>query len=165
MLVTWILAWLHVLSAIGWLGGGIMFGFVIAPALARLSPASSGEFMVKVVPRVARFFQASAGLTIVFGFLLLYNLGGMSLLDLSTSYGVDLTVGMGAALAGFLVSEFVTSPILLKAVRLVRESMASPAHQPSPELPRTMRLVSLTSIVTLILLLVAFTGMVGAGFY
>ena len=95
MLTTWILAWLHVVSAICWLGGGIMFAFVVGPALSRLSPASSGEFLVKVVPRVVLFFQVLAGLTILFGVLLLYNMGGFGLLSPSTSYGLDLTARSG----------------------------------------------------------------------
>jgi uncharacterized membrane protein len=71
VLITAVVAWLHIISAIGWLGGGIMFAFVVGPALAKLSPPSSGEFLVKVVPRVVLFFQISAGTTILFGVLLL----------------------------------------------------------------------------------------------
>ncbi len=76
MLITAILAWFHVISAIGWLGGGIMFVFVVGPALAKLSPPSSAEFLVNVAPRVARFFQISAASTILFGALLLVDGNG-----------------------------------------------------------------------------------------
>ncbi|MDA4127237.1 MAG: hypothetical protein OK452_08575, partial [Thaumarchaeota archaeon] len=89
-----ILAWFHVVSAILWLGGGVMFAFVVGPALAKLSPSSSGEFLLNVAPRVARFFQIIAGSTVLFGVLLLYSMGGFDLLSLSTFYGLDITVGL-----------------------------------------------------------------------
>jgi uncharacterized membrane protein len=165
MLYIWILAWLHVLSAIGWLGGGILFGFVVGPALAKLSPGAAGEFMVKVVPRVVRFFQVSAGLTVLFGAMLLYSLGGPGILDPSSFYGVDLRVGIVLALLAFVVSEFVAVPYQLKAVRLVREMVAGGQSQPPAELPRTQKLAQITAILTLVLLLATLICMVGAGFY
>ncbi|MCI4333841.1 MAG: hypothetical protein L3K01_09035 [Thermoplasmata archaeon] len=165
MLGTWILAWGHVISAICWLGGGVVFAFVVGPALGKLSPASSGEFLVKVVPGVVRFFQIFAGLTIVFGALLLYNMGGLSLLSPSTSYGIILSAGVAFALAAFVVAEFIAAPIQMKAVRLVREMLASGAHQSSPELPKTLRLAGLTAVLTAVLLILTSICMVGAGFY
>jgi len=165
MLTSWILAWLHVVSAICWLGGGIMFAFVVGPALARLSPASSGEFLVKVVPRVVMFFQVFAGLTILFGVLLLYNMGGLGLLSPSSSYGLDLTLGATFAIVAFVESEFVAVPIQLRAVRLIREMLAAGGHQPPAEFPRTVRLATITATVTVVLLILASIFMVGAGFY
>jgi len=165
MLSTWILAWLHVLSAICWLGGGIMFAFVVGPALSKLSPASSGEFLVKVVPRVVLFFQLFAGLTILFGVLLLYNLGGLGLLTLSNSYGLDLTIGASFAIVAFVESEFVAVPIQLRAVRMIREMVAAGQHQPPAAFPKTLRLATITATLTVVLLLLALTFMIGAGFY
>lgn len=165
MLTTWILAWLHVISAVCWLGGGVMFGFVVGPALARLSPASSGEFLVKVVPGVVRFFQVFAGLTVVFGGLLLFNMGGLSLLNPSSSYGLDLSIGVTFALIAFVESEFVAVPIQLKAVRLIKEMIAAGKHEPPAEFPKTQRLAVATALLTLVLLLITSVCMVGAGFY
>jgi hypothetical protein len=147
------------------MGGGIMFGFVIAPALARLSPQSSGEFFLKIVPRVARFFQVVPALTLIFGVLLLYNLGGASLLDPSTSYGVDLSAGMGFAILAFLISEIVAVPPLLKTVRIIQGMRDSGAHEPPAELSRTLRIASISAIAAFVLLLVTSVFMVAAGFY
>lgn len=165
MLVTWILAWLHVLFAVSWLGGGIVFAFVVAPALARLSPSGSGEFTVKVLPSVIRFFQATAGLTIVFGLALLFNMGGQSLLSPSNTYGLTLSLGVTFALAAFVVSEFLGAPALLKVVRMARAALTSPTHTPPPEFPRALRWADLTGRSTVLLLLIALVFMVGAGFY
>jgi uncharacterized membrane protein len=165
MLTTWILAWLHVISAICWLGGGIMFAFVVGPALSRLSPSSSGEFLVKVVPRVVVFFQVFAGLTILFGVLLLYNMGGLGLLSPSSSYGLDLTVGAAIAIVAFIESEFVAVPIQLKAIRMIRKMLAAGQHQPPAEFPKTLRMATITATLTVVLLILTSLFMVGAGFY
>ncbi len=165
MLLTWILAWLHVLFAVSWLGGGIVFAFVVVPALKTLSPAGRGEFTVKVLPGVVRFFQATAGLTVVFGLALLFNLGGPHLLALSSSYGVNLTLAVSFALLAFIVSEFVASPALLRVIRMARAALASPTHSPPPEFPKALRWADVTGRATVVLLLITLVFMVGAGFY
>jgi uncharacterized membrane protein len=164
-LVTAILAWLHVFSAIAWLGGGIMFLFIVAPGVAKMPPPASGEFFLRVAPRVARFFQIVAATTVVFGALLLYNLGGLSLLDPSTTYGLELIIGVSFALAAFVVSELVAVPPVYRAVRLIRGMMSSAAHEPPPELPATMRAVEITGFLTLALLILTSMFMIAAGFY
>ncbi|MCI4322119.1 MAG: hypothetical protein L3K18_02285 [Thermoplasmata archaeon] len=162
---TWILAIGHVVSAMCWLGGGIIFVFVVAPALSKLSPASSGEFLVKVVPNVVRFIQVFAGLTILFGFLLLYNLGGTSILSGSSFYSVDLSIGITLALAAFVLAEFVSAPLQMKAVQMIRDMMASGAHQPPAAFPGTLKKASLSAMATAVLLILTSIAMIGAGFY
>ena len=142
-----------------------MFAVVVGPALAKLSPPSSGEFLVKVVPRVVRFFQIVAGTTVLFGVLLLYSLGSLSLLDPSTSYGADLTIGLSLGLLAFLISEFVAVPIQVKAINMIKEMQASGQHQPPAEFPKTLKRASNTATLTVILLIVASVFMVAAGFY
>lgn len=142
-----------------------MFAFVVGPALAKLSPPSSGEFLVKVVPRVVRFFQIFAGTTILFGVLLLFSFGRVPVLDFSTSYGVELTIGLSLGLAAFLISEFVAVPIQLKAINMIKQMQASGQHQPPPEFPKTLKRASNTATLTVVLLILASVFMVAAGFY
>lgn len=165
MLLTAILAWLHIISAISWLGGGIMFGIIIAPTLSKFSPAGSGEFLVRVGPRVARFFQVIAGLTILFGFLLLWNVGGFGLLTPSTTYGLELMTGVTFALLAFVAAEAFAVPPLLRAVRLIRQMQDAGQHQPPAELPKALRASATGATATLILLLLTSAFMVAAGFY
>lgn len=168
MLTTAILAWLHIGSAIAWLGGGIMFGVVVAPALSKLSPGSSGEFFVKVVPRVIRYFQIVAGSTVLFGVLLLYV--GMSNGDFghfapASVWGLSVIIGMAFGFIAFLVSEFVSVPPLKKAIRIITEMQQSDQHQPNPELPKTLKRAALSANTTVILLILALIFMVSAGYY
>jgi hypothetical protein len=144
-----------------------MFGFVIGPALAKLSPSSSGEFLVKVAPRVARFFQIVAGSTILFGVLLLYaqTNGNFAALSPSTSYGLYIPIGLSIGFIAFLTSEFVPVPPILKAIRIIREMQASGQPQPPVELARTLRRATMTAYLTVLFLILTSVFMIAAGFY
>lgn len=145
-----------------------MFGVVVAPALSKLSPGSSGEFFVKVVPRVIRYFQSVAGLTVLFGVLLLYagvSNGDFPAFTSSSTWGLSVMVGLSLGLLAFLVSEFVAVPPLKKAIRIINEMRESGQHQPNPELPKTLRQAALTANTTVILLVLTLVFMVSAGFY
>ncbi len=166
MLVTAILAALHVISAIGWLGGGIIFGLVIAPLVPKMGPASARTFLVTVGPRVALFFQVIAGLTVLFGLLLLYDMNttGQGDFSFSNSWGAFLIVGMSIAFVAFLVSELLAVPALQKLIAVNQKMPADGSVIPA-ELPAAARRASLTALLTLVLLSGAFACMIGAGFY
>jgi uncharacterized membrane protein len=110
-----ILGYGHVLSAIGWLGGGILTTFVIGPNVRNLAPAASLEFNAKILPRIVRFVQAMIGSTFVFGLLLLYFIhdGDFSWLS-STSQGYEILTGIILALATAAVVFSVTFPSFRK---------------------------------------------------
>jgi hypothetical protein len=145
-----------------------MFAVVVGPALAKLSPPSSGEFLVKVVPRVVLFFQISAATTVLFGVLLLYNI--LPTVDFGTMsnlkpYGLEITAGLLIGLVAFLISEFVAVPIQLRAIKMIREMQASGQHQPPAEFPKTLKRAADTATLTVFLLILASVFMVAAGFY
>ncbi len=166
MLLTAVLAALHIVFAMAWLGGGIIFGFVIAPRTAKLSLGSSRQFFVTIGPAIARYFQAVAGLTILFGLLLLYDLdtANPGQLSFGTTWGTALLFGMGTALAAFLISEFVATPALTKVVAVCR-TMPDDAHEPPPELLAAGRTAGRSAFVVIVLLAVTLGFMAAAGFY
>ena len=168
MLITAIIAWFHIASAIMWLGGGILFAFVIGPGLARLSPPSSGEFFVKIVPKVSLFFRIVAATTVLFGALLIYtgiSNGDFPGYSFTTTWGASVTIGLAFGLVAFLNSEFVAQRPLKKAIRLLKEMRMSGKHEPPAELPKTIESAKLTANVTVILLIITSIFMVSAGFY
>lgn len=168
MIITAILAWLHITSAIMWLGGGIFFAFVIGPAIGTLSPPGPGEFFVKVVPRISLFFRIVAGSTVLFGLLLFLvgsRLGSFPAFSLSNAWGISITIGLTFGIIAFLNSEFIAQPPIKKAIQLFRNMQNPESKGPSPELPNTLKNVALTGRITVVLLLAAMTFMVGAGFY
>ena len=146
-----------------------MFGFVIAPYLARLSPPGPAEFFVKIVPRVSMFFRIVAGTTILFGLLLMIagvENGDFPAYNLSNAWTISITVGVIFGLLAFLNSEFVAQPPLKKAMKLFRE-LLDPGHQgpPSPELPGTLKRAAITARITVFLLILAMSFMVAAAYY
>src|SRR2546428_12973562 len=66
-IVITILAYLHIISAMGWLGGAVLFVLAVAPGLRALSPTARLEFLSKVGPRAVRFFIGSSTPPIAFG--------------------------------------------------------------------------------------------------
>lgn len=167
MWLTDLLATFHVLFAMSWLGGGIMFGFIIGPQVARIPPPATREFFVNVGPAVLRFFQVVPTLTIAFGLLLVYNMtgGDWSQLSPATSWGFDVSVGMTFAIAAFVVGEAGAAPALGKVVRLLKSFTPGSGAPPPAELPAAVRNARVTATVSILLLGVTMVFMVGAGFY
>jgi len=145
-----------------------MFALVIAPSLTKLSPPSSGEFFVKVVPRIAIFFRIAAASTILFGLLLIYfgvSNGGLGPYSMSSTWGASITIGFSVGFIAFLNSEFVAVPPIQKAFKLRRKIQSSGQNQPPAEIQKVLRRASLTANITVTLLLVTLVFMVAAGFY
>lgn len=165
-LLTTVLAVLHVFSAIGWLGGGLLFGFVIGPRLAKLSRPASREFVLGVVPGILRFFQVIAGATILFGLLLLYNMtnGDFSQLSYSSVWGRSLLLGMATGLVAFVLSEAVTVRAFQKVVALNGRMLPDGSEVP-PELPPAVGRAQRLALANTVLLVVTLGFMVSAGFY
>jgi hypothetical protein len=165
-LIVTVLALLHIFFAIGWLGGGILFGFVISPALAQLSPPASGEFLKKVVPSVLRFFRIVPSLTILFGLLLLYAYtnGDLSIVSQTSSWGLKIALGMTTGLIALLLAEFLAIPSLQKAIRIVGQVPQPGSKGPPPELLAALNKARISSIAGVLLLILTLAFMVGAAF-
>jgi len=162
-LLTTILAYAHVLSAVSWLGGGILFSFIIGPRLGDLKPPVARDFLVTIVPPVVRFFQAAAGLTVLFGLLLLWVMLGGDYSQFSSTWGMSIIAGMGVAFVALVMSEAVTGPAFMRVARAAGE--ITPDSPPSPSFPALVRRAGLLGLITTLLLLLTLVFMVSAGFY
>ena len=163
MLLTAILAFAHVVSAVSWLGGGILFSFIIGPRLAALKPPVARDFLVTMIPAVVRFFQIVAGLTILFGLLLLGNMLNGDFSQLSTTWGRTISAGMVVAFVAFVLSEAATSPAFMRVARAAAQ--ITPDSPPPPTFPALIRRAGLLGLITTLLLILTLGFMVGAGFY
>jgi uncharacterized membrane protein len=154
----------HVLSAIGWLGGGILTAFVLGPNLRKLTPPAALEFNAKVLPKVVSFIQGAIGSTLVFGLLLVYffNDGDLSWLT-NTTQGYEISAGMALALvtAGFAMG-FVL-PSFKKLATMAKEALDS-GQAPPPDMMKYAKRARLGSITGVVLLLVVLGAMVASGF-
>lgn len=160
-----ILGYGHVLSAMGWLGGGILTTFVLGPNLRKLTPAASLEFNAKVLPRIVRFVQAMIGSTFVFGLLLLYffNDGDLTWLT-STTQGYEISTGMILALTTAAVVWFVTVPSFRKVTEFANRVVQGGEQAPSPEMMKYGKRARMGSLIGILLLLLVLSMMVASGF-
>lgn len=159
-----IFAFGHILSAMAWLGGGILTMFILGPNVRKLSPNAALEFNSKVVPKVARFIGGAIGATFIFGLLLLYSLysGDFSALS-GTSTGMYIEAGVVCGLLAAVVGGAMTFPAFAKIARLSGEALEK-AQPPSPDMAKYAGRARIGALVGTILLLAALAMMVAAGF-
>jgi len=164
-IVTQIAAYGHILSAMGWLGGGMLTAFALGPNVRRMSPPAALEFNAKVLPKLARFVQAAIGLTLLFGLILLYQVasaaGGSSYF--STSQGQEISVGMVLALLTAIIAWAVTFPSFKKVSKAAEAAIANQQPAP-PEMMANAKRAGTGATIGVVLLLITLATMVAAGF-
>jgi hypothetical protein len=122
------LAFLHIVSAIAWLGGVAFFLSAVGPGLRSFSQPASLEYLTKVGPRQVRFFAGAATATVVFGFALLLYAFGLS----PTAWPVSIEGGMALGFVAYLIAVLVTVPSFRKVEKMARQMMANPQGGPPP---------------------------------
>ncbi len=153
--VVTVLAYLHIISAMGWLGGAILFVTTIAPAARKMSPPATLEFLATVVPRVTRFFAMVATSTLIFGLLLVVTI---------PDYASLLQVGILTGLAAYIVA-LLTVRIFSKLTKTAKEMIASKQPRPpSAEFLRRLKNGGLASLTVVLLLVVTLMFMVYSGY-
>lgn len=166
LLIT-VLAIGHVLSAIGWLGGSLLTGFVIAPSLQGLTAPARLEFLAKVNPKIVRYIEGMILGTFLFGLLLLYFVvdGDFSRLSPSTTFGASLSAGISIAVITAIMAFTVGFPSFGKMSSIAEQVLQSGGQPPSPEMMKYAQRARISSMIGALLLLVVVVLMVTAGFY
>jgi uncharacterized membrane protein len=155
--ITVLLFYGHILSAIAWLGSGILTTFVVGPGARSMSPAAGLEFNAKVMPRILRFIQAAIGSTFLFGVLLFFYLG----VDAASSGARVLDGGIVVALVTAALVFSVTVPSFRKVIRMSQERIASGVQgPPPPDMMKYGRRARMGSMAAVALLLVVVLLMV-----
>jgi uncharacterized membrane protein len=155
------LTFLHIVSAMGWLGGVIFFLSAVGPGARAFTPSASLEFLTKVGPKQIRFFAGVATATIAFGLALLFAYFGTDY----SSWPNYIEAGFTFGLIAYLIAILVTIPTLRKAVRIAREVMSGPPGPPPPELPGLLKRANLAAIAVALVLLLALVFMVGSAVF
>lgn len=165
--VLTVLAFGHVLSAVGWLGGSLLTGFVIGPGLQKLSPPSRLEFTDKLIPKILRYVMGMIAGTFFFGLLLLYYMtgGDFSMLSPSTTFGAAMSVGIGIAVITAILAFTVVIPSFYKMASIAEGVLKSGGQPPPPEMMKYARRAKIGSETGSLLLLLVLVMMVAAGFY
>jgi hypothetical protein len=156
------LTFLHIASAVGWLGAVVFFLSVIGPSVRTFTPAASLEFLTKVGPRQLMYFAGVATSTIVFGLALLLAAFGTDY----TTWPRYIEIGFSLGFLAYLVAVLVTIPTLLKAIKIARQIMSNPqAGPPPPELARNLKRGNQAAMAVAIILLLALVFMVSSAVF
>lgn len=123
-----VLAFLHIVSAVAWLGGVVFFLSAVSPGMAAFTPAARLEYLTKIGPKQIRFFAGASTATIIFGLLLLYSFFGSDY----TEWPLSIEIGFGLGLIAYLVAIGVTIPTFRKMEKIAREMLANPQSGPPP---------------------------------
>jgi uncharacterized membrane protein len=152
----------HILGGVVWVGGLTMLVLYIQPSAKTLGPAAGPFVMELLARRKLPIFLLSAGaVTIVAGGFLYWRdwqaVGSLS--DwLDTRFGATLTIGAGAALAGWLVGLFGVKPTVDRMLALAMQ-LASAGGPPPPDQAAALQALQLRSRrLAIIVLVLVVTG-------
>lgn len=140
-LLSAVLVWLHIFSAVGWLDGLLIFRIVVTPQMPKFSAPTRGELVVKLFPKFVTTLVSFAGMTGLFGILLAFAVS----YEESTKFSSILPrIGIGASLGlvVFRLGLFVSLSSIKKMSRILSEMQAktsSSHHQNSPSSRRESR--------------------------
>jgi hypothetical protein len=165
--IVTVLAYGHILSAMGWLGGALLTTFVISPKLQAVTAQTRLEFLAKVMPSMVRFVIGMIIGTFLFGLLLLYTLlgGDMSMMAPSTPFGLAISTGVALAVVAGIVGFAVSVPSFRKIISIADGMLKSGQTPPPPELAKYSKRARAGSLAVAVLLLLTLVMMVAAGFY
>jgi uncharacterized membrane protein len=157
--ITDILAYGHVLSAMGWLGGGIIVTFVVGPNVSSLTPGAGLEFFAKILPKILRFFQVTVVSTLLFGVLLFLQVGN----GMTTTQFDEIAVGVVIAIVTGIIAFAETIPSFRKVSKIANEAIQN-KQPPSPDIAKYGRRARIGSLVGVLLLLCVLGMMIASGF-
>ncbi|HEY4823348.1 MAG TPA: hypothetical protein VIH83_06670 [Candidatus Bathyarchaeia archaeon] len=161
--VNAVLAWLHILAAIGWMGTAMFLVMVLTPSMRRLSPSSRRDLILKLFPRFIRYVTVFATLTLVAGILLAFAYAGSNLESLSptTRWGFMITVGASLALVAYALALGLGLRSARKIVKILN-TQQDPQRTPPPEIMKLQVRMRLTATTVMILLMLSLVFMVAA---
>ncbi|MDG6925706.1 MAG: hypothetical protein JRN09_04050 [Nitrososphaerota archaeon] len=166
MILNTVVVWLHVFGAIGWMGAGMAFAFVIGPSVGLMSPPARTEFFAKVVPKYLRFVEVFSILTIIFGVVsaVVFADGDYSIFSPSTTFGLLISTGAVLGLATIGLAMAVIVPTARKISAISQVLLQNPGPPPAELLVLAKRL-RVSSTLALFVLIVVTMLMVGAATY
>jgi hypothetical protein len=160
-LVLTILAVLHVIFGMNFLGSVFVLNLVIGPMVLLVSPATLVEFFSKFWPAMTRFLHISIGGTALFG-ILLYADGNFS--SVSGTTAILLDAGILIGLLAMIEGEALQIP----AVNGLLKQMPAggPAQQGfTPEQQKAINRVKAGGVAGVLTITLAVIFMVAAAFY
>ena len=161
-----VLLWLHIVSAIGWLGATMVFAMLIGPTLPTLTPATRNELIVKLLPKYIRYAEIFTLITPIFGLVLALYIshGSWSVFNpaIYGNLGLYLSIGALLSLVAWAVSFGLVAPTGRKVVWFTNEMLKNPSAAPPAGLLRASKRLRTVSTAGLVILFVIVVCMVAA---
>ncbi len=156
------LLFLHIFSGASWFGGVLLFAVVVGPTIGDFTPATSGEVVIKMLPRILRYMMIFVGLTPILGLLTVFSApGGMSALAPTTTYGMFISAGAFLSLVTWAVFFGVAYPTGRKIIGITKEFVKNQTAPP-PGLQRLAMRLKISAGIGLVLLIAILICMVAA---
>jgi hypothetical protein len=157
-----VLTFLHIVSAVGWLGGVMFFLSAVSPGVRTFTPTASLEFLTKVGPKQIRFFAGAATSTVVFGLALLFAAFGTDF----ASWPSYIEVGFALGLIAYLIAILVTIPTFRKVDKIARQILGNPqGGPPPPEFASLLKRANMAAMAVAVILLLALVFMVSSAVF
>ncbi len=115
----------------------MIFGALLTPVIRSLSIPAQRELMLKLYPKVVQYFRIVALLTIIFGVGLataITNGSPLSLLNLSSAFGLRISAAAILALIVYAMLEALAFPSTAKVLQILQKLQSNPSLAPPPEL-------------------------------
>jgi uncharacterized membrane protein len=122
--------YLHVLTGLLWIGGGLYTLFVQTPALMSAPPQARGPVLGQVIPRQLNYLLRLGEITIATGLINLFASGKARLLEnvFSSRWGIAIVLGAAMAVALLVIIHVVIKPA---AMRLLEVGPKAAAGDPA----------------------------------
>jgi uncharacterized membrane protein len=150
--------WLHVTSAVLWIGGGFYTILVQLPALMATPPAARGAVMPNIVPRQLNYIFRVAEFTILTGLLNLFASGrAQELTRLDTRWSWAILAGMVLAVGIYVATRATVGRWALRLLAIGPKAASGDAAAAAemPELGDRIRRFGYFQLLVGLLILVA----------
>ena len=150
--------WLHVTSAVLWIGGGFYTILVQLPALMATPPAARGAVMPNIVPRQLNYIFRVAEFTILTGLLNLFASGrAQELTRLDTRWSWAILAGMVLAVGIYAATRATVGRWALRLLAIGPKAASGDAAAAAemPELGDRIRRFGYFQLLVGLLILVA----------
>lgn len=150
----------HILAGVFWVGASAFFFFFVEPTAKAIGP-QAGPFMGHMTQnrKLPAVFSSAAGVTVLFGILLYWQVsGGLDQDWLRSGPGIGFTVGALTAIAAFILGLVAVRPTVQRMGAVTAEVQASggpPSAAQGSELQRLQHRLSMVGRVNIVLLTVA----------
>ena len=161
-LVLTVLAVLHVIFGMNFLGSVFVLNLVIGPLVLVLPPSTITSFFSKFWPAMARFLHATIGGTALFG-ILLSAAGSFSSVSGDTATILDAGIALG--LLAMLEGEALQIPAVNKLLKQMAPTADASQQGFTPEQQKAINRVKTGGILGTVTILLSVILMVSAAFY